>query len=330
MAKKIAIITGNRSEWGLLKPLTNKLNEEYNLFLISTGEHVKGDDFYKIITLLNSDSSDGVNKSMALTILGLTDHLSESKPDAVLLLGDRYETLAAAITAYNLRIPIIHLHGGEITEGSLDDVYRKAIVAMTDIEFSSDEDSAILSEVYGAKKAFEVGAIGADVGDVKPMKHGYDIVAVLHPARNLMFNQMLKFFKALKEYRESVIFIKSNCDAGGGVINEYIDKNGFDCYTSLPRDKYLSLLKGAKVLVGNSSSGIFESPSLGIPVVNIGDRQKGRKKAKCVIDCKFDITDINNSVKKCLSKKWKGLDFKNPYYRKGTLDNIVKIIKEEL
>ena len=340
MKRKICFVTGTRAEYGLLSNLMKLIQQdkEFELQIIATGMHlspdfgltVKGienDGFYineKVEMLLSSDTATAVVKSMGLATIGFADALQRLQPDLLIILGDRFEMLAAAQSALIIQIPIAHIHGGECTFGAYDDAIRHSITKMATWHFTSTEGhrNRVIQLGEHPDRVHNVGAIGIDntlqlkllvkqelykqllIDPDKPF-----FLITYHPETNGDYNGIDILLEALEEYKNdfSFVFTKSNADNGGREINEAIQKyvalnsDKSHLYDSLGQIRYLSAVKEATAVIGNSSSGLIEVPYLHTPTVNIGNRQKGREKPNSVIDCSLRVTDINNAIEKALS-----------------------------
>ena len=344
--KKICIVTGTRAEYGLLKPLIKKMEEHeaIDLSLIITGMHLSSEfgntykiienDFkgkiYKVEMLLSSDTDVGISKSIGLGIISYTDLLEKIKPDFILVLGDRYEIFSVVTVANILKIPVIHLHGGEKTEGAYDEAFRHCISKMSYLHFTSTEEykQRVIQLGEDPERVFNVGAIGVeninslDIIPKEVLEKHFQFkisdnmfVIVYHPVtleENTAENQIKELLKAVEKSGIDAIFIKANSDTNGRIINKelerFVEKNKkkYKLFSSLTSEEYLSTLKHSQGLIGNSSSGILETPSLKIGSLNIGDRQKGRARAESTIHCEAVENDILNAI-----EKLKSLEFKN-------------------
>jgi len=373
MKHKICFVTGTRAEYGLFHPLMKRIKTDpfFELQIIATCMHlspefgltyreIERDGFHinrKVEMLLSSDTEAGVTKSTGLGMIGFADAFAELKPHLVFLLGDRFETLAAAIAAHFARIPIAHLHGGELTEGAVDDAIRHAITKMSLLHFVSTETyrKRVIQLGEAPERVFTVGALGID--NIKFLKlvsqsqleqelgiqfSDKNVLVTFHPVTlenktsERQFRELLKALDAFDDLR--VIFTKPNADANGRIIihliDEYVKSHPAraSAYITLGQVKYLSALKYVDAVVGNSSSGILEAPSFGKPSVNIGDRQKGRVRPESVIDCEPKMKDIIRAIKKALSVKFQ--DFcrkvKNPYGDGAAAQKIHEIVKREI
>jgi len=367
--KKIAVVTGTRAEYGLLKPVIKHICEDNSLklCLIVTGMHlsekygstykeIECDGFkidYKVNMNLDDNSAYGITCAMSREMIGMADVFAEERPDMLVLLGDRYETYVAAITAMMFEIPITHIHGGELTEGAVDDSIRHAITKMSMLHFTSTEDYSrrVIQMGEAPERVFNVGALGvenieniklytrAELCDIYKTNIFSDkyLMITYHPVTHesglarKQFSDLLMALSELKDYK--LIFTYANADVEGKVINEMIEKYIEDnpdkacAYVSMGQKGYLSALKYCSAVIGNSSSGIIEAPSFNIPTINIGHRQDGRVKADTVIDCENDKESISFTIKKALSSTNCKSSI-NPYKGKNTSENIVNIIKK--
>lgn len=371
--KKICVVTGTRAEYGLLKPLIKKIcdDEEMELQLVVTGMHlspefgctykeIEKDGFHiteRNEMLLSSDTSNGITKSTGLGLIGFAEIFTRLLPDMVLILGDRYEIFAAAIAAMMHRIPIAHIHGGELTLGAIDDAIRHSITKMSLLHFTSTEEyrRRVIQLGEDADRVFCVGSLGVE--NIKnqellekrqleqsigfSLKTPY-VVVTFHPVTlendtaKIQIENLLYALDRFKEYH--IIFTKSNSDTDGRIINQKIDEYVYTnpdraiAFTSLGMIRYLSALKYCEMVIGNSSSGIIEAPSFKIPTVNIGKRQLGRTRAESVIDCNNSVDEIVDAINKArlIKKNRKLEDIRNPYEKKNPSSNIYGIIKKYL
>ena len=369
MKKKICFFTGTRAEYGLLKPLMQKVKDEdeFQIQIIASGMHVspefgltykeiERDGFTineKVEILLSSDTDIGVSKAMGLGLISFSDSLKRLNPDILIVLGDRFEALSVSITAYVMKIPIVHLYGGGTTEGALDEGFRHSITKMSYLHFTSTEKyrKRVIQLGENPERVFNVGAIGLD--NIKNLKllnlqtlekelnlnfGEKNILFTYHPVTldiEKLSEELDQIFGALEELifqGYKIIITKSNADQGGRFINKYIDdfsskyKEKVFAYTNLGTLKYLSVMKYVNLVMGNSSSGIVETPSFKIPTVNIGDRQKGRVRGNSVIDVNPKKEEILNAVKKA-EKIAKNKIF-NPYDQGGATERIYRTIEE--
>lgn len=368
--KKIAVLTATRAEYGLLSPIIKGLQDgdAFDVRVIVTGAHLSpefGLTFReiekdkvkidrKIETLLSGDTPAAISKSMGLAMIGFADYFSENRPDALMVLGDRYETLAVCCAAMNECIPIIHLHGGETTEGAVDEAIRHAITKMSYLHFTSTEEyrRRVIQLGESPDRVFNVGAIGVENAlktrllgreDLEkslnfPLDKPYAVVT-FHPVTleqetaGDQYAEVLKAFEAHPELQ--YIITKANADRDGRVINQMTDeftakhKNAVS-FDSLGKVRYLSALKYAALVIGNSSSGIIEAPSFNIPTINIGDRQKGRLQAESVLNCVPETAAVSEAIKKAMSKDFhqEGEPVVNPYGDGNTTEKIIDVIKK--
>ena len=308
----------------------------------------------KIETLISSTTSVSISKTMGLTMISFAEYFEELNPTALLVLGDRYETLAVCCAAMNARIPIIHLHGGETTEGLIDEAVRHSITKMSYLHLTSTEEycKRVIQLGEDPKRVFNVGALGVEnvlncvlltreevakfLGI--PLEKPYSVITY-HPVTlesQDIESQMYALFSALDKNENMIhIITKANADAGGRQINQMLEdysssrKNVF-LFDSLGLIRYLSAVKYCEFVLGNSSSGLLEVPSLHVPTINIGDRQKGRIKAESVIDCKGDKESIIKAIKKAKSAYFKDfcLTITNPYEGQRTSETIVNLTKK--
>ncbi|PTX16338.1 GDP/UDP-N,N'-diacetylbacillosamine 2-epimerase (hydrolysing) [Halanaerobium congolense] len=371
--KKLCVVTGTRAEYGLLRPLIKKIDEnpKFKLQLIATGMHlspefgltyknIESDGFdidEKIEILLSSDTSIGVSKSMGLTLISFSESYERLNPDLIIILGDRFETFSAMAAASVANIPVAHLHGGELTEGAFDDSFRHSMTKMSYLHFTSTEEyrKRVIQLGENPERVFNVGALGVenilnlDLLSKKELERELDIslndkylLIVFHAVtleNKTAENSFRKLLKAIDKYDEEIskVFIKGNSDTEGRIINQMInnyvsEKTNSYVFTSLSIKNYLSLLKHSFVLLGNSSSGVLEAPSLKTPSINIGDRQKGRIKAESVFDCENNETDILSTLKEIdyLFSNDKFKNINNPYEKENTSDEIIKVIEDYL
>jgi len=364
--KKICFITGSRAEYGLFYPLLKELAAApgVKLQIMATGMHlspkfgltyreIEADGFKisaKIKFPLPDEGSTAV--SIGKAILAITPALEKLKPDVVVLLGDRFETFAAATAAYTLKIPIAHLHGGEITAGVFDEAFRHSVTKMSSLHFTSTGEyrRRVIQLGENPASVFNVGAIGldnirrADFLGRKEMEKQLGLkltenlaCVTFHPAifeAAAPADQLKELFKALDQFPAlQLVFTLPNADRGAdeiiSAVRAYVKSNASRAaaFTSLGQKRYLSLLKLTKVVIGNSSSGIIEAPSLKVPTVNIGTRQEGRARAPSVIDCPAEAAAIAAALKKGLSRAFSAKTRKpNPYGDGKTAPKIAAIL----
>ncbi len=307
---------------------------------------------YKVYMANEKEPDNAHSTAYAISrgVSGIADAFDVLRPDLLLILGDRYEMLAVASTALVYKIPIAHLHGGEITEGAFDDAIRHAITKMSHLHFTSTEvyRKRVIQLGEQPDRVFNVGALGVenilrnDYLNRDEIEHGLDFtltekcfLCTYHPVTlsNLPSEtQVLNLLEALDRLKDyHIIFTYSNSDTNSQIIikriQEYVSNNQGRCMfiPSLGQRRYYSVLRYIKAVIGNSSSGIIEVPSFGIPTLDIGDRQKGRIAAKSVIHCGYSTDEISEGLKKVLAYSSKKID--NPYYKKGTCDAILEILR---
>ncbi|MFQ9041216.1 MAG: UDP-N-acetylglucosamine 2-epimerase [Roseburia faecis] len=371
--KRIGIMTGTRAEYGLLKPLMQEINKDNDLelYLIVSGMHlspefgmtyqeIEEDGFEinaKVEMLLSSDSPAGISKSIGLGVIGFADEFQRADLDMLILLGDRYEALSAAICAMVMRIPIAHLHGGELTEGAIDEGIRHSITKMSYLHFTSTEQyrNRVIQLGENPERVFYVGALGVE--NIKKINlmtkeelersihfeiDENTVVVTYHPVtleNNTVEEQFLNLLKVLdRNPKIRMIFTKANADTNGRIVNELIDKYAAQnseracAFMSLGQKRYLSALKYCRIVIGNSSSGIIEAPSFGKPIINIGDRQKGRICADSVINCGYTQQEIQQAMETALTEEFenKARNCRNPYEKENTAANIISVIKDYL
>ncbi|MEE8414266.1 MAG: UDP-N-acetylglucosamine 2-epimerase [Dehalococcoidales bacterium] len=366
--RKITVITGTRAEYGILKPVLIAIGVEpgLELALVATSMHLSDEfgytvseiekDGFKISArvnmLPNGDTLAAMAESVGQGITGMVKAWEQLEPDIILVLGDRPEALAATIAGAYMNIPVAHIHGGDAcTGGNIDDANRYAITKFAHLHFPATKKSAKRIIRLGEEE-WRVHTAGSPAVDgilnepllpasVVAEKFGLEpnvplILVVQHPVTtqvNQAPEQMRETLEGVIESGYPAIVIYPNSDAGGrkmiAVINEYEENSGLKTYKSLPRREYLSLMKVAGVLVGNSSSGIIDAPSFNLPAVNIGIRQEGRERGKNVIDAGHKKSDIIRAINKALTdgeflkEVKKG---KNPYGDGKASPRIVEVL----
>ncbi len=367
--KKICIVTGSRAEYGLLYWLIKEIKADRNLKLqlIVTGMHLSSEfgltykeiekDFKidkKINIQISSDTSLGISRSMGIAQTLFSKAFDQLKPDIIVVLGDRYEIFSVASAAMIAKIPVAHIHGGEITEGSWDDSIRHCISKMSHLHFTATEEykNRVIQLGEEPSRVFNVGGMGIEnirrlkllsksefEKSIKFKLNKKNILITFHPATLESYpskHQFQELLNAINELEDTnIIFTKTNSDLDGKVINQMIDRyvkrNSSNSigFISLGQLRYLSALQYVDIVVGNSSSGLIEAPSFKVGTINIGDRQKGRIKAKSVIDCSPFKKSIKKSIKKIYSSDFqKSLrNVKNPYDNGQSSKKIVKILK---
>lgn len=368
MKRKICVITGTRADYGLLRWVMEDIKDsiELTLQIIVTGMHlspefglthreIERDGFQidrKVEVLTSSDTSVGIAKSMGLGCIGFADALNELQPDLILILGDRFEIFSAVATALVARIPVAHLHGGEITEGAFDDAFRHSITKMSHLHFVAAEEYGRRVIQLGEQpgRVFLVGGLGVD-GIKRASLMGREelelsidfklgsrnLLITFHPAtlegRDLT-QQMAELLSALDELDDtSLIFTMPNADTGGRKLAEMVQSfvnshPNSRAYTSLGQLRYLSCMQYMDGVVGNTSSGLTEAPSMKIGTINIGDRQKGRLAATSVIHCAPTLGEIRAALKKLYEPPFRSAlaQTVNPYGDGGASKKIVEVL----
>ncbi len=337
---------------------------ELQLQIVATGMHlspefgltvnaISNDGFHvdqKVDMLVSGDSAIAVTKSIGLGVIGFADTYAKLAPDLVMLLGDRFEVFAAAQAALISRIPVAHIAGGDVTEGAYDDAMRHSITKMSHLHFTTNEESARRVRQLGEdpRYVFNVGSPGIDyISRVELLQRDdlakdlgvtfltRNILITFHPATledddpGQQFGEVLKGLDGLGS-GVGIIFTGTNADSSGRIINRMIDeyvskKSNVRCFTSLGQVRYLSLLNQVDVVVGNSSSGLYEVPSFKKPTVNIGDRQKGRLMANSVINCRTMASDVQTAIEKSFLMDCNHVE--NPYGDGRSSERIIEIIK---
>lgn len=367
--KKIVVMTATRAEYSLLAPIIQKMkkNKNFEVKVVVTGAHLSPEFGMtvneiekngihvdkRIEILLSSDTEVGVSKAMGLAMISFSEFFYEENPDGLMVLGDRYETLAICAAAVVAHIPIIHLHGGETTEGAIDEAFRNAITKLSYLHFTSTETyrNRVIQMGEDPDRVFNVGAMGVEnalktcLYDRQQLEKELGCclkkyaVLTFHPVtleNNMAIKETEALMKAVSR-RTDITFIctKANSDKEGRIINKCIEEytkhfQNIKLFDSLGTKKYLSALKHSEFVIGNSSSGIIEAPSFHIPTINIGDRQKGRIQAESVINCAPIQTDIERAIEVALKKEYreKLATMISPYGDGDTSDKIVSIITD--
>lgn len=370
MLKKIAVVTGARSEYGLLSHLLKQLREDaaFCLQLIVTGMHlspefgltyqqISNDGFIideKVEMLLSSDSAVGITKSIGLGVIGFADAFARLKPDMLILLGDRFETLAAAQAALIAKIPIAHIHGGELSLGAIDDAIRHSISKMSHLHFVACEEyrHRVIQLGEHPERVFNTGAMVLDaVADLPLLTKAQltndlgirfrqqNFLITYHPetlgvlSSEKAFTELLTALASFKD--TTLIFTEANADTDGRVINRMLQafcaqhEHAY-CFAALGQQRYLSLLAQVDVMIGNSSSGIIEGPYFRVPTINIGDRQTGRIKPDSVIDCQMKaeliIAAIAQAMTQAHQQTMETMDL--PYGQGKVAHKIIDVLKK--
>ena len=364
--KKICVVTATRAEYGVLKNTISEIynHPDLELCLVVMGTHLSKNFGYtvneimndgfpiadEINMLLDSDEPDAISKSMGITMISFADVLKRHKPDMLVVVGDRYEMISVCCCALNMQIPIAHISGGEITEGAIDDCVRHCLTKMSNLHFPGCEEyrQRIIQLGEQPDTVFNYGDVGVEnIMRMEPMSKAEleadlglrldnYICMTFHPVTTQLQyveRQMDEVLKAIAHFPEiEFIITKANADAGGRCINEKLEEfvklhNNCHLFASLGIKRYISLLRGARAVVGNSSSGIIEAPIFNIPTVNIGDRQKGRLMAGSIINCDTNEEDVASSIMFALSAEGvkQAKEAVSPY---ESGDTSVKIVEE--
>jgi GDP/UDP-N,N'-diacetylbacillosamine 2-epimerase (hydrolysing) len=369
--RTICVVTGTRAEYGLLYWLMKEIQatDGLELQIIATGMHlspefgltyhqIESDGFVidkKVEMLLSSDTEVGITKSMGIGMIGFADALAKLQPDLMVVLGDRFELLVAAGAATVAKIPIVHIHGGETTEGAFDEAFRHSITKMSHLHFTATEEyrNRVIQLGEQPERVFNVGGTGVDnivrleLMDRQAFEESIsfklgrkNLLITFHPVTLEYATSKEQFYnllRALDEMHEThLIFTKANADTNGRVINEMIDdfvatrSNTAVAFMSLGQLRYLSAMQFMDGVVGNSSSGLLEAPSFKIGTINIGDRQRGRIKVQSVIDCEPTKPDIKRALVTLFSSPFqkKLIVIDNPYGSGGVAQQIVKLLKK--
>jgi GDP/UDP-N,N'-diacetylbacillosamine 2-epimerase (hydrolysing) len=369
MIRKVCIVTGSRAEYGLLKRIMRGIQESEKLALqvVVTGMHlspefgqtyleIEADGFYidrKIEMLISSDTPVGVTKAMGLGLIGFADVYAQLQPDIILVLGDRFEILAATTAAMIACIPVAHLHGGELTEGALDDSIRHAITKMSHLHFVATLEyrQRVIQLGEDERRVYLVGGLGVDaIRHLTLLNHGEleralnfnlaakSLLITFHPLtaeRGLSEDQLKELLQALDALSDtSLVFTLPNADAGGRSMIKMIEDfvlthENARAYTSLGQLTYLSCVAQVDGVVGNSSSGLLEVPSFRKGTINIGDRQQGRLKASSVIDCQPTSGSILRAIERLYSDEFRQIlqSTENPYGEGMASEQVVRYLE---
>lgn len=370
MRNKVCIITGGRAEYELLKPIIMLFREdkEVDLQIVATCMHlspefgltvqmIEEDKFPiadRIEILLSADTACAMAKSTGLAMLSFSDCFRRLEPNIVIVLGDRFEILGAVTTAFIMRIPVVHLYGGETTIGALDEGFRHAITKMSYLHFTATEEyrRRVIQLGEEPNKVFNVGSLGVE--NIKKMAllskdsleqelnfqfREKNVLVTFHSETletQSIKEQFTHLLSVLHEYKDlGIIFTKTNGDMDGRIINKMIDdfiRNNSDrsvAFYNLGQLKYFSVMKLVNAVIGNSSSGIIEAPSFAVGTINIGDRQAGRIKAESIIDCRCDKESILIALGKVFSWNFQSKlqNIYNPYEKVDTAQKIYEIIR---
>lgn len=368
MSRKICVVTGSRAEYGLLRYVMEGIRAKCGLELqvVATGMHlapefgltyreIEHDGFQidqKVEMLLSSDTATAVTKSMGLGLIGFAEALKKLQPDLLLILGDRFEIFSAAAAAMIARVPIAHLHGGELTEGAFDDSIRHSITKMSQLHFVASEEyrNRVVQLGEQPDRVFMVGGLGIDA--IKRLKlldraeletsldfnlGARNLLVTFHPVtleNSTATHQLQELLAALHELHDThLIFTMPNADTGSRalvrLIELFVEKHpNARAYASLGQHRYLSCLRHVDGVVGNSSSGLTEAPSFQKGTVNIGDRQRGRIRADSVVDCAPERSAIVAALESLYSPEFQARVAKtrNPYGDGGASERVVETI----
>lgn len=366
--RKIGVVSVARSDYGIYKPILNKIQKdsELDLYLMVSGMHhspefgmtvrdIESDGFTigdQFEMLLSSDSPEGVAKSVGLGTVGFAQSFSRFRPDILLVLGDRFEMLSAVVASLPFKIPVAHLHGGESTEGLIDEPIRHSITKMSHLHFVSTDVYAKRVIQMGEEpwRVYMSGAPSLDnLNDISLLDQaalhkqtGLDLkndtlLVTYHPVTleyEHTAEQVNALLKALEETGQHIIFTYPNADTQGRLIIEMIQRfvaryNKAQIATNLGTQAYFSLMNCASAMIGNSSSGIIEAASFELPVVNIGNRQRGRVHGLNVLDVGYEYSDILNGIRQVTSAPFRDAlkDLKNPYGYGQAAELIVNQLK---
>lgn len=366
MNRHIAVFTGSRADYGVLRPVLEILKQEHGccLSILVGGAHlsdayggtvaeIREDGFHPAACVdmqLGDDSPPEICRAIGLAVQGIGEALTALHPDILVVLGDRYEMLAAALAANICGIPVAHISGGDVTQGAMDDSFRHAITKLSHLHFTdtASHRRRVIQLGENPQNVFHVGALGVEnVLKVRLMKETAirDILFLSHQARYILCtmhpltldagseqDNINVIFEALSEFKEYImVFTGANADSGGRIINQYLAKRALAdsrvrFILSLGTVRYLSAAKYASCVLGNSSSGVVELPSLGVPILDIGDRQKGRERSKSVLHSDNTVYSIKNALRIALSKGYRDsiMNTSNPYEKSETAKNIAK------
>ena len=370
MKRKILVVTGTRAEYGLLRPLMGELMQEpsLELLLAVTGMHlspefgmtvteIEQDGFRidrRIDMLLGADTGAGIGKSIGLGVIGFAQILGELQPQLMLVLGDRFEILAAVVAALMAKVPVAHIHGGEVTTGAIDDAIRHAITKMSHWHFASTQTyrNRIIQLGEAPERVHCVGGLGVDMIAQTSLLNRDELersLGIWFQARNLLVTfhpatldaepssvQMQQLLDAMSAFPDvGLVFTFPNADTGGreliGQIKEFVaSRPHAHAFASLGQLRYLSCMALCDGVVGNSSSGLLEAPTLKKGAVNIGERQRGRLQAQSVINCEPRTEAIKMALHTLFSSAFQARlqDSLNPYGEAGASKRIVNVLKD--
>lgn len=368
MRRRICFITGTRAEFGLLRWLMQEVQDcpSLELSVLATGMHLSPEFGLtyreieqagfkidaKVEMLLSSDTAAAVTKSMGLGLIGYADAFERLSPDLIVVLGDRFEIFAAVAAAMIARIPVAHLHGGETTEGAFDEAIRHSITKMSHLHFVAAEDyrRRVIQLGEHPEHVFLVGGMGIDALkriELMSRESLEESIGFQFGSRNLLVTfhpvtledqssaqQLSEVLRALDELQDTnLIFTMPNADTGGreltDMVNTFVASHpNARAYSSLGQLRYLSCLQFVDGVVGNSSSGLAEAPSMGVGTINIGDRQKGRLSARSVINCPARLADIREALDKLYEPAFRSMlpETVNPYGNGGASKKILEVL----
>lgn len=363
------MITGTRAEYGLLRPLMLKIRDDalIELQVIVTGMHlspefgltykeIESDGFRidrKVEMLLSSDTGVGVGKSVGVGVFGFVDALVYLEPDLIVVLGDRFEIFSAVTASLFLKFPVLHLHGGEVTEGVLDEPMRHAITKMSHVHCVAAEEyrQRVIQLGEQPSRVHLVGGLGVDairqtdfmdrveLETIMNFKFKFkNLIVTFHPetlSDVAAETQMTELLAALEELTDTgLIFTLPNADSGGRRLISMLKAFGAKhsnatIYSSLGHQRYLSCMAHCDGVVGNSSSGLLEAPSLRVGTINLGERQRGRLQAESVINCRAERAEIGMALRKLYSEDFQDslTSVMNPYGDGGASARVLEIIK---
>ena len=368
--RRICVVTGTRAEYGLLKWLMQEIKDDAGLELqiVATGMHlspefgmtyqeIEGDGFFidrKVEMLISSDTSIGAAKSMGLGLIGFADALNDLKPDVVVVLGDRFEIFSAAAAALVAQIPLAHIHGGEATEGLVDEAIRHSITKMSQLHFVATDiyRKRVIQLGEQPEHIFLVGGLGVDaIQKIKLLNRTAletaidfslgrkSLLVTFHPITlegSSSKEQMQELLLAISFLKDTqIIFTFPNADTQGRelaqMVKNFVLKHpNARAYESLGQLLYLSCLAHVDGIIGNSSSGLLEAPTFKKGVINIGDRQRGRVQAHNIINCKPDAQSIKDALGVMYSEAFQAKlkSVINPYGNGGAIKAIVSTLKQ--
>jgi UDP-hydrolysing UDP-N-acetyl-D-glucosamine 2-epimerase len=370
VSKKICVISGSRADYGLLKKLIANIGESplFSLQLVITGAHHSNifgftkDEILMSPTMqveeieidVSFQETQNLGIVISQTIEKFSRTLERTKPDLVIVLGDRYEVFGAAVSSISLGIPVAHIHGGEVTSGSKDEMFRHAITKLSSIHFvaNAEFENRVIQMGEDPKNVYDVGGLGVDAISSSELLRRDELeeilgVSIISPFALMTFHpdsinpndsisQLGEVLKAISQHPDvQFIITASNADVNGvEIINQVRNfsesQKNVTYVSSLGQQKYYSLLSLCEFVLGNSSSGLLEAPTFKIPTINIGSRQDGRPRAKSVVDVSINSDEISNAIFSVMSKEFQSSlqQIENPYGSPGASQNIVEILKQ--